>query len=112
MFKKELSLGRVHDTVVIREGEERLKMRVDVDPLRAIAGLSQAQKILQALTEESTEEEQLNAAKYFSIVIFGKEQTEQLCEFYRNDASCVINICGKYFSERLAKLIEKAQKKS
>lgn len=109
--KKELSLGRVHDTIVIKEGEERLKLRVDVDPMRIMAGLSVAQQMLKTLNDESTEEEQLNAAKYFAVVIFGKEQAEQLCEFYRNDAACVISICGKYFSERLSKLIAKAQKK-
>lgn len=111
MFKKEISLGRIHDTVVIREGDERLKLRVNADPMRIMAGLNLAQQMLKALDEESTEEQQLNAAKYFANVIFGKEQTEQLSEFYRKDAGCIISICGKYFSERLSKMITKAQKK-
>lgn len=107
-----LSMNRVHDRVKISEGGETLDLRVDGDPMRMVAGLSQAQKRLQALTNDSTETEQHDAAMNFAGAIFGKEQAETLMEFYRNDAGCVINVCGRYFQERLGKIITKAQKKS
>ena len=106
-----ISLHRVHDKVRITEGGESLELHVDADPMRMVAGLSQAQKMLQALTSDSTEEESLNAAKYFAQVIFGKEQADNLVGFYHNDAGCVINVCGRYFEKRLSKLIMAAQKK-
>lgn len=106
-----ISMNRVHDTVKINEGKESLILRVDGDPMRMVAGLSQAQKMLQALTTESTEEEVKNAAIYFATVMFGKEQAEALLDFYHDDAGCMINLCGKYFSGRLSQLIVKAQKK-
>lgn len=107
-----LSLNRVHDRIRIVEGDERLELRVDGDPMRMVAGLNEAQKRLCGLTEESSEEEQRDAAQYFAAVMFGDVQAKTLMDFYRHDAACVINICGKYFSERLAKLIEKAQRRA
>lgn len=107
-----ITLHRVHDKIRITEGGESLNLHVDADPMRVVAGLSQAQKMLQALTEESTDDERNSAALYFAQVIFGKDQAEQLMAFYHNDAACVINVCGQYFEKRLGKLITNAQKKS
>lgn len=109
MFK--ISLNRVHDKVEIKEGDEKIMLRVDSDPMRMVAGLSQAQKMLQELNKDSSDEETDKAAQYFATVIFGKEQAETLVAFYHNDAACVINVCGQYFSKRLGKLITNAQKK-
>ena len=109
MFK--ISLNRVHDRVEIKEGDEKIMLRVDSDPMRMVAGLSQAQKMLQELNKDSSDEETDKAALFFATVIFGKEQAETLVAFYHNDAACVINVCGQYFSKRLGKLITNAQKK-
>lgn len=109
MFK--ISLNRVHDKVEIKEGDEKIMLHVDSDPMRMVAGLSQAQKMLQELNKDSSDEETDKAALFFATVIFGKEQAETLVAFYHNDAACVINVCGQYFSKRLGKLITAAQKK-
>ena len=108
MFK--LSLNRIHDTVKITEGQDHLVLKVNGEPRRMVAGLSQAQKMLTAIGDDSTEEEVRKAAEFFSGVIFGTEQAAKLMEFYRNDCGCVINVCGRYFAERLKGLIIKAQK--
>ena len=108
----EISLNRVHDKIRIREGDETLVLKVDADPLRMVAGIMQAQKILQAIDDNSTEEQRHNAAQYFAEVIFGPKQAQELREFYHDDTACIINVCGKYFSERLSKLIDKAQRKA
>jgi hypothetical protein len=93
------------------EGDERLELRVEGDAMRMVAGLNEAQKRLRGLSDTSDAEEQWSAAQYFASVIFGEEQAKALMEFYHDDAACVINVCGRYFSGRLAKLIEKAQRK-
>lgn len=112
MFKRySISLNRVHDRVRITEGDENLDLHVDADPMRLVAGLSQAQKNLQALNKDSTDDDQSKAAEFFAQMIFGKDQAKQLMEFYHGDAGCVINVCGRYFEERLAKKITRAQKK-
>lgn len=110
MFK--ISLNRIHDTVRITEGADDLTLKVNADPMRMVVGLNAAQERLKALTDASTAEEQRNEAVFFASVIFGQEQAEALLEFYRDDPACVINVCGQYFSKRLAKLIAKAQKKA
>ena len=108
----EVSLNRVHDIVRIREGNDSLRLYVDGDAMRMVAGLNEAQKILKTLNAESTDEDRLAAAEYFAEVIFGKDQADQLVSFYRDDPICVINLCGTYFRDRLGKLIEKAQKRA
>ena len=110
MYK--LSLNRVHDSIQITEGDDKLSLHVDGDPMRMVAGLAQAQKMLQAINNDSPEEETIKAARYFATVIFGEAQAQQLVEFYHNDAGCVISVCGKYFEERLGKKITKAQKRA
>ena len=109
MYK--ISLNRIHDRVRITEGGERIDLRVDADPMRMVAGLNEAQRRLKTITDESTTEERNSAALYFAGVIFDTEQAAKLMEFYHDDAACVINVCGRYFSERLAKLIEKSQRR-
>ena len=106
-----MTLNRVHDTVVIREGGERLTLRVDADPLRLSAGLIQAQKQLEKWGEKTTAKQQREFAQFFAGVIFGDEQAKKLMEFYRNNPGCVVNVCGQYFSKRLRGLIEKAQRR-
>lgn len=110
--KENVSLNRVRDTVWVREGSEKMKLHVDGDAMRMVAGLGQAQKQLQALNSESTENDTRDAALYFAQVLFGKEQAEKLLAFYYGDAGCVIRICGLAFEKSIGKKITKAQKKA
>lgn len=113
MFDKgyTVTLNRVHDTITIREGSERLTLRVDGDAMHMVAGLNKAQKKMLALNDDSTEEEIKEAAEYFASVIFGTEQAKKLIEFYADDPASVITVCGKIFRERLANRIAAVQKK-
>lgn len=113
LFKKdyELTLNRVHDSVVIREGDESLKLTVNGDAMRIVAGLNKAQQKLKELTEDATDEQVKEAAEYFAAVIFGKEQAAKIMAFYADDPACVISVCGQYFKDRLAGKITKIQKK-
>lgn len=106
-----ISLNRIHDTVRITEGKDALTLKVNGDPHRMVAGLSEAQKRLTAVNDDTPAEQIRDAALYFSTVIFGEVQAGQLFDFYHDDAGCVINVCGRYFAERLKTLIIKAQKK-
>ena len=112
MFGKyKLTLNRVHDNIEISEGDETLKLSVNGDSMRMVAGLNKAQKKMMELTDDSSEEQVRETAEYFAAVIFGKEQAQKLMEFYANDPGCVITACGTYFRERLAGKIAKVQKK-
>lgn len=107
----EMTLNRVHDTVTIREGDEKITLTVNGDAMRMVGGLNKAQAQMKALNEASTEEEVKGVAEYFAAVIFGKEQAAQLMAFYAEEPGCVITVCGQYFKNRLAKLITAVQKK-
>lgn len=112
MFRKNtLTLGRVYDTIKIREGGETLTLHVNSDPSRIVVGLAQAQKRLVTITEETPDKEREEIARFFSGVIFGEEQTQKLLDFYYGESSCVVAVCGQYFAKRLSKLISKAQKR-
>lgn len=110
--RNEISLHRVHHTVYVNENGEKLKLVVNADPMRLVAGLNKAQKkMAEAVSKETpTDEEMTEAAEYFAAVMFGKEQTAKLMEFYAGDASCVINVCGQVFKNQLTDKITKAQK--
>ena len=113
-FRKgyEISMNRVHDTVVIREGYEKLTLVVNGDTQRMVAGLNNAQRRMKEISSgEPTPDEIKDVSEYFAAVIFGKEQAEKLMAFYAGDPASVINVCGKYFRERLVNKITKAQKK-
>ena len=107
-----LTMNRVRDRMRIVEGADRLDLRVDGDPMRMVAGLNEAQRRLREINDESAPEQQREAALFFASAIFGDEQAKTLMDFYRGDAACVISVCGRYFSARLAKRIEKAQKRA
>ena len=110
--KKDLSLGRVYDTITIREGNDRLVLHVNNDPNRIVIGLNEAQKRLKMIDKDTSNEDRAEIARFFSSVIFGDEQTQKIFDFYYGDAMCVISIASKYFTERLAKKITEAQKKA
>lgn len=104
----EVSLSRVRDKIRVRDGNKTLTLTVSEEAGRLVSGLNNAQK---KLTEASVDAEKIqDAAEYFSMVIFGKEQADKLFDFYDGDAACVIEICGRYFRERLGAMITKAQK--
>lgn len=113
MFRRpySVSLNRVRDTVIIREGEETLKLTVNGDAMRLVAGLTKAQEKLSTIKEDTPNDEVREAAKYFATVIFGMEQATKLAEFYADDPACIITVCGRYFRERLAGEITKVQRK-
>lgn len=109
---KEISLNRVHDTVVFKESDDRLTLKVNADPMRMSAGLLSVRRKMTHLTEESPEEEQREVALEMAAVIFGEEQAKQLMEFYHDDPPGVIHVCLLYFQQRLSKRIIKASKKA
>ena len=107
----EMSLGHVHDRITIREGDETITLRVDEDARRIVRGLNEAQRRMNGIRGESTAEEQREVAEFFAGVIFGADQAAALMDLYNGDAASVIEICGEYFSERLAQKIAKTQKR-
>ena len=113
MFGKgyKITLNRVHDAVTIKEGDETLKLTVNGDAMRMVAGLNKAQQKMLALKDDSADDEVKECAEYFASVIFGKEQAEKLTAFYADDPGCVISVCGQYFKNRLAGKIAAVQKK-
>ena len=112
MFRKySITLNRVHDSINVREGDETLKLTVNGDAMRIVAGLNKSQLKMKELKDDTPDDEVKECALYFASVIFGKEQAEKLLEYYAGDAGCVISVCGQYFKDRLAHKIAKVQKK-
>ena len=116
MFRRrELTLNRVRDHITIREGDDTLTLTVDSDANMLIHGVRTAQKTLQRLQQEDSEELKQTAAEQLSTAIFGKEQAGCLLDFYNGNYECVITICGMYFGDPkngLGKKITKAQKRN
>lgn len=107
----EMTLNRVHDTVTVREGDEKITLTVNGDAMRMVAGLNKAQAKMKDLKDDSPDDVVKEVAEYFAAVIFGKEQAAALMAFYADDPGCVITVCGQYFKNRLAGKITAAQKR-
>lgn len=107
----EMTLNRVHDTVTIREGDEKITLTVNGDAMHMVAGLNKAQAKMKDLSEDSPDDVVKEVSEYFAAVIFGKEQAAQLMAFYADDPGCVISVCGQYFKDRLAGKIANVQKR-
>lgn len=111
MFHKAITLNRVRDHVKVREGSDSIDLTVDGDPYRMVTGLNEAMDKMKAVPKDADAETVTEAAMFFAGVIFGEEQAAKLLAFYKGQAECVVGVCGQYLAQRLAKLIEKAQKK-
>ena len=111
MFVKEINPYPVSDKVRFRNVDNTITLAVRSDASSIILGLKIIQKRLSELSDESTDEERIEAARMYARVLFGDEQADALMKFYENNALTVISVCGMYFSERLGKIITKAQKK-
>lgn len=111
LFKKEINPYPVMDKVTFRNLDQTINLTVRSDGSTIVVNLKRANDRLNKLTDDTPEDERIEAARFFAETIFGKEQADRLVEFYNGDALAVISACGLYFRERLAKKITKAQKK-
>ena len=114
MFGKyTVSLGRVHDRIVVKEQNESLFLRVDADAQELVDVMKKIEPELYALKKSGqVREDAGEIARRFCVSIFGEEQTGKLYEFYNGDGVCVLNVCSRYFADRLGRLITKAQRKA
>lgn len=100
----------VSDTVRFRNLDKSLTLTVKTSASTIVIGIRRAQDAMKDINDDSPENAQCDAAVQFAGAIFGRDQAEKLLEFYDRDAMAVISACGMYFSQRLGKLITKAQK--
>lgn len=106
-----ITTNRVRDKVAFVEGNERLVLSVDVDPLAIIGSLQGVVEDLKKLNDGSTGEEVLAVSTELGNRIFGEKQTEQLVTFYHGNEKQLFSVLTRYFTERLNKLIADKQKK-
>lgn len=108
--KNEINPFPVSDMVTFRNVDKTITLYVRSDAPSIVLGVKNSVDRLSSLSDESSENEQIDAALRYAEVIFGKEQAEALLDFYDKKALAVITACGMYFQNRLSKLITKAQK--
>ena len=113
MFKYAISLGRVHDRIIVREQNESLTLRVDADPHDLVKIMKRTEYDLRSLRKsEDIKKEAETISKKMCLTIFGEDQTQKLFDLYNGDGLCVLNVCSKYFTDRLGRLITKAQRRA
>lgn len=110
LFRKRISPYNVTDTVDFFDGEKTLTLTVRADAAALVGGIKRTYEKLSTMTDDTDDKVKAEAARMFAAAIFGQEQGDKLCAFYR-DPLAVIAACGEYFKRRLGKKITKAQKK-
>ena len=108
-FRKEINPYTISDKVVFRNVDKTITVCVRSDAPSMMFKLKQALKELGKVTEESSQEERVEAARFFARAVFGNDG-DKLLEFY-DDPDAVISAVGLYFNKRLKVKITKAQKK-
>ena len=106
-----ITTHHVRDKVAFVEGNEKLVLYVDVDPLGFVAEMQKSVSELKSLNDNSTDEEFLSAAKDMAVKMFGEDQAQKLIEFYHCNPKQLFNVTSRYFIERLNGLISAKQKK-
>lgn len=109
--KNEINPYTVSDKAVFVNVDKRLVLYVRSDAAPLMVNLRKAQDKLSSVKPGSTDEERVEAARFFAEAIFGKDQAEKLMQFYEGEPVAVISACGQYFSRQLGKKITEAQKK-
>ena len=108
-----VSLGRVHDLIRVKEQNESLTLRVDADAQDLVDAMKRSKHELIGLQKSGkVREDAGEIARRFCMAVFGEKQTGKLFDFYNGDGVCVLNVCSRYFSDRLGRLITKAQRKA
>lgn len=111
MFKTKINPFAVNDKVTFYNLDKKTDLEVKADAGVIVNRLMKAHAKLANIKDDSTDDEQREAAEYFAAAIFGEEQAEKLVAFY-GDPLATINACGLYFDKKLKKKITKAQKKT
>ena len=109
--KNEINPFSVCDRVRFRNIDKVIDLEVRSEASILVTNLIKANNRISGLSEASPEDEQKECALFFAEAVFGRKQAEKLLEFYGGEPLAVVNACGIYFRERLAKKITKAQKK-
>ena len=107
-----ISLNRVRDQIAVKEGEQEIILTVDSDANTLVRRLKKSKETMDAVNEQTTEEQKLEAARELASAIFGDEQAEALILFYSENAGNVAEVCARYFEDRLCEMITKAQIKA
>lgn len=100
----------VCDTVRFRNVDKTITLTVKSSAGSIVVAIRKTQETLSKMTDDTPEQERIDAAVKFAESIFGHDQALQLLKFYDNEPMTVISACGMYFSKRLGKIITKAQK--
>lgn len=107
-----ITLNRVRDSVKVVEKGDSLILTVDADATQLVSALNRAKTVMDNLNKDTSREDGRDAALMFGASVFGEEQARKLLEFYHGDASCVVEVTGRYLSERLVKRIARVQKRA
>lgn len=110
IFRKRICPFDVIDNIEFYDGTNTLPVNVRADAASLVVNIKKVYDKLSAVNDESTEETKAETARMFAHAIFGQDDGDKLCAFYK-DPLTVISVCGKYFKERLADKITKVQKR-
>ena len=110
MFRRGINPYSVSDKATFVNVDKKLTLYVRADAGMLVNNLRKANEKLVKITDETSECEKVNAARFFARAVFGEEQGDRLLDFY-HDPVIVIKAVGAYFNKYLKNKITKVQKK-
>ena len=101
----------IRDKIRVRDGDAYIDLDICAAPGELVLALNHAQGILKGINADTPVETLRSSARSLATAVFGETQADALMKFYDNDAASVLEVCSRYFHDRLRHKLAKAQKR-
>lgn len=104
----EINTNRIHETVRLIAGNDKLLLEINLDPMATMGGVSDIMDKLNA-TKADDEDGIRKLAEDFAVLLFGKAQATEYMHFYGGEGVAALNAITKVFVEAIQPKLTAAQ---
>lgn len=104
----EINTNRIHETVRLVAGNDRLELDINLDPMIVMGGVNDVLETMKA-TDEKDSAGILKCARDFAILLLGADQADAFIKFYGGDGTAALSAVSRIFNEAVMPKLTAAQ---